>query len=100
MFESKLEEGQVYEMSYFSVFPQVGSYRTTLHPHKYVFKKKDNNIVDDVKEIESESTVEIETGIESKNCSISRESEDENELEEGEIVDSDVSVNDDSEDDS
>jgi hypothetical protein len=47
-----------------------------------------------------ESTAETETRIESKNCSISRESEDENELEEGEIVDSDVSVNDDSEDDS
>jgi hypothetical protein len=60
----------------------------------------DNNIVNDVKEIESESTAETETGIESKNCSISKESEDENELEVGEIVDSDVSVNDDSEDDS
>jgi hypothetical protein len=50
----------------------------------------DNNIVDDVNVIESES----------KKCSSSSESEDENELEEGEIVASDVSVNDDSEDDS
>ncbi|KAK2404681.1 O-fucosyltransferase family protein [Trifolium repens] len=57
---------------------------------KYLFKKMDNNIVDDVNVIESES----------KKCSSSSESEDENELEEGEIVASDVSVNDDSEDDS
>ncbi|WJX64262.1 hypothetical protein P8452_49071 [Trifolium repens] len=55
-----------------------------------LFKKVDNNIVDDVNVIESES----------KKCSSSSESEDENELEEGEIVASDVSVNDDSEDDS
>ncbi|MCI10598.1 replication factor A protein [Trifolium medium] len=37
MFESKLEEGHVYEMSNFSVFPQSGNYRTTLHPYKLVF---------------------------------------------------------------
>ncbi|WJX37992.1 hypothetical protein P8452_25698 [Trifolium repens] len=60
----------------------------------------DNSIVDGVNEIEIESIAETETGIESKNCSCSRETEDENELEEGEIVYSDVSVNDDSEDDS
>ncbi|WJX21685.1 hypothetical protein P8452_11083 [Trifolium repens] len=50
----------------------------------------DNNIVDDVNVIESES----------KKCSSRSESEDENGLEEGEIVASDVRVNDDSEDDS
>jgi hypothetical protein len=32
MFESKLEEGQVYEMFNFSVFPESGFYRTTLIP--------------------------------------------------------------------
>jgi hypothetical protein len=32
----------------------------------------DNNIIDGVNEIESESTTETETGIESKNCSRSR----------------------------
>ncbi|PNX61894.1 replication factor-A carboxy-terminal domain protein, partial [Trifolium pratense] len=37
MFESKLEEGHVYEMSIFSVFSQSGNYRTTLHPYKLVF---------------------------------------------------------------
>ncbi|KAK2426302.1 replication factor A protein [Trifolium repens] len=38
MFEGKIEEGEVYEMSYFSVFPQVGQFRTTLHPYKLLFK--------------------------------------------------------------
>ncbi|WJX46854.1 hypothetical protein P8452_33604 [Trifolium repens] len=47
----------------------------------------DNKIVDGVNEIESESTAETETGIESKNCSSSRESEDENELEEDDSED-------------
>jgi hypothetical protein len=42
MFESKLEEGQVYDMSYFSIFPQSGFYRTTLHPYKLVFQLKTN----------------------------------------------------------
>ncbi|KAK2360832.1 replication protein A 70 kDa DNA-binding subunit [Trifolium repens] len=42
MFESKLEKGQVYEMSYFSIFPQSGSYGTTLHPYKLVFQIKIN----------------------------------------------------------
>jgi hypothetical protein len=37
MFESKLEEGQLYEMSNFSIFPQSGFYHTTLHPYKLVF---------------------------------------------------------------
>ncbi|MCH80240.1 replication factor A protein [Trifolium medium] len=38
VFDSQLEEGQVYEMSNFSVFPQSGNYRTTLHPYKIVFQ--------------------------------------------------------------
>jgi hypothetical protein len=40
MFESKHEEGQVYKMSYFFVFPQSGSYRTTLHQNKLIFQVK------------------------------------------------------------
>jgi hypothetical protein len=40
MFESKLEEGQVYEMFDFSIFPRSGFYRTTLHPYKIVFQMK------------------------------------------------------------
>ncbi|XP_045797524.1 replication protein A 70 kDa DNA-binding subunit-like [Trifolium pratense] len=40
MFESKIEEGQVYQMSYFSVVPQTGFYRTTLHPYKLLFQIK------------------------------------------------------------
>ncbi|KAK2415843.1 replication protein A 70 kDa DNA-binding subunit C [Trifolium repens] len=40
MFDSKIEEGQVYNMSYFSIFPQSGSYRTTLHPYKLVFHSR------------------------------------------------------------
>ncbi|MCI24788.1 replication factor A protein, partial [Trifolium medium] len=40
MFDFKLEEGQIYEMSYFAVFPQSGFYRTTLHPYKLVFQIK------------------------------------------------------------
>jgi hypothetical protein len=46
----------------------------------------DNNIVDGVNDIKCESTAETETGSESKNCSSGSESEDEHELEEGEIV--------------
>jgi hypothetical protein len=40
MFQSKIEEGEVYEMSYFSVFPERGYYRTTLHPFKLIFQMK------------------------------------------------------------
>ncbi|WJX66776.1 hypothetical protein P8452_51297 [Trifolium repens] len=40
VFEAKIEEGMVYEMSHFSIFPQLGSYRTTLHPHKLLFQLK------------------------------------------------------------
>jgi hypothetical protein len=40
MFESKLEEGQIYEMSYVSIFPQSGFYRAILQPYKLVFQIK------------------------------------------------------------
>jgi hypothetical protein len=40
MFESKIEEGQVYAMSNFSVVPESGFYRTTLQPYKLVFQTK------------------------------------------------------------
>ncbi|GAU33294.1 hypothetical protein TSUD_279690 [Trifolium subterraneum] len=40
MFDSKVDEGKLYEMSYFSVFPPSGNYRTTLHPYKLVFQVK------------------------------------------------------------
>lgn len=33
-------ELEVYEMSYFSVFPQNGYYRTFLHPYKLIFQMK------------------------------------------------------------
>ncbi|PNX80687.1 NADP-dependent alkenal double bond reductase p1-like protein, partial [Trifolium pratense] len=36
--DEKLEEGQVYEMSCFSVLPESDLYRTTLHPYKLVFQ--------------------------------------------------------------
>jgi hypothetical protein len=40
MYETKLKEGQVYEISNFAIFPQSGLYRTTLHPYKIVFLLK------------------------------------------------------------
>ncbi|MCI10692.1 replication factor A protein [Trifolium medium] len=40
MFEPKIEEGQVYQMSFFSVVPQTGFYRTTLHSYKLIFQIK------------------------------------------------------------
>jgi hypothetical protein len=40
MYESKLKEGQVYEISNFAIFPQSGLYRTTLHPYKIIFLLK------------------------------------------------------------
>ncbi|KEH19428.1 animal RPA1 domain protein, partial [Medicago truncatula] len=40
VFQPKLSEGKVYKMSFFSVAPSVGSYRTTLHPYKLVFQMK------------------------------------------------------------
>jgi hypothetical protein len=40
MFESKIEEGQIYEISGFSVYPESGFYRTTLHPYKIGFQLK------------------------------------------------------------
>ncbi|CAJ2638179.1 unnamed protein product [Trifolium pratense] len=40
VFETRLEEGRVYEFSDFSVFPQSGSYRTTLHQYKIGFQLK------------------------------------------------------------
>jgi hypothetical protein len=40
MFESKLGEGQVYHICNFSVIPQSGIYRTTLHPYKILFQSK------------------------------------------------------------
>jgi hypothetical protein len=40
MFESKIEEGEAYQMSYFSAVPQVGVYRTTLHTYKLLFQIK------------------------------------------------------------
>jgi hypothetical protein len=39
MFESKLEEGQVYEMSSFSIF-SLKRFLSTLHPYKFVFQIK------------------------------------------------------------
>ncbi|GAU43363.1 hypothetical protein TSUD_82090 [Trifolium subterraneum] len=40
MFDTKIEEGGVYEMSLFDVSPQIGFYRTTLHPYKLNFQIK------------------------------------------------------------
>jgi hypothetical protein len=40
MFESKIDEGQVYEISNFSVVTQGGLYRTTLHPYKIAFQSR------------------------------------------------------------
>jgi hypothetical protein len=40
MFESRLGEGQVYQICNFSIIPQSGSYRTTLHPYKILFQSK------------------------------------------------------------
>jgi hypothetical protein len=40
MFESKIEDGKIYDLSCFAVYPQSGSYRTTLHPYKIVFQMK------------------------------------------------------------
>ncbi|GAU42929.1 hypothetical protein TSUD_283520 [Trifolium subterraneum] len=40
LFGEKIEEGKVYEMSYFSIFPMSGNYDTTLHPYKLVFQVK------------------------------------------------------------
>jgi hypothetical protein len=40
MFESKLDEGQFYQICNFSIVSQSGLYRTTLHPYKIVFQSK------------------------------------------------------------
>jgi hypothetical protein len=40
MFDSKIEEGEVYEISLFSVSNQTGFYRTTIHPYKLNFQIK------------------------------------------------------------
>jgi hypothetical protein len=40
MFDSKIEEGEVYQMSCFAVAPEVGYYRPTLHPYKLLFQIK------------------------------------------------------------
>ncbi|GAU39036.1 hypothetical protein TSUD_59920 [Trifolium subterraneum] len=40
LFQNKFVEGQVYKMSYFSVTPSVGGYRTTTHPYKLLFQMK------------------------------------------------------------
>ncbi|KAK2391764.1 replication factor A protein [Trifolium repens] len=40
MFENKIEEGNTYDISGFAVYPQSGSYRSTLHPYKIVFQLK------------------------------------------------------------
>jgi len=40
VFQKKLAEGGVYKMSYFSVAPGYGSYRTTVHPYKLIFQMK------------------------------------------------------------
>ncbi|RHN51544.1 putative nucleic acid-binding protein [Medicago truncatula] len=38
LFQHLLVKGKVYKIAYFSVAPSVGSYRSTLHPHKIVFQ--------------------------------------------------------------
>jgi len=40
VFPKKLAERDVYKMSYFSVSPNVGSYRTSVHPYKLIFQMK------------------------------------------------------------
>ncbi|CAJ2645071.1 uncharacterized protein LOC123905276 [Trifolium pratense] len=40
LFASKVAEGNVYKMSYFSVMPESGLYRTTTHPYKLMFEMK------------------------------------------------------------
>jgi hypothetical protein len=40
MFDSKIEEGEVYQMSCFAVALEVGYYRPTLHPYKLLFQIK------------------------------------------------------------
>ncbi|CAJ2651417.1 unnamed protein product [Trifolium pratense] len=49
MFDSKLGESQRYEMSYFSVFPLSGFYRTTLYPYKLCSKLRQREYVRDDK---------------------------------------------------
>jgi hypothetical protein len=40
MFQTKIEEGKTYDISWFAVYPQSGCYRSTLHPYKIVFQLK------------------------------------------------------------
>ncbi|GAU32694.1 hypothetical protein TSUD_145680, partial [Trifolium subterraneum] len=40
LFQRKLDEGVVYNMSFFTVLPSTGVYRSTLHPYKLVFQMK------------------------------------------------------------
>jgi hypothetical protein len=40
MFRSKITEGKVYKMSYLSVSPESGYYRSTSHPYKLGFEMK------------------------------------------------------------
>lgn len=38
VFQKRLREGEVYNISYFSVAPSTGSYRAATHPYKIVFQ--------------------------------------------------------------
>jgi hypothetical protein len=40
LFQTKLKEGHVYNISHIVVAPVVGSYRPTLHPLKLIFQMK------------------------------------------------------------
>jgi replication factor A1 len=40
LFSAKIAEGKVYKMSYFTVVPESGLYRSTQHPYKLIFEIK------------------------------------------------------------
>ena len=52
VFGSKIAEGKVYKMSYFTVVPESGVFRSTQHPYKLKFEMKtkvqicENNSID------------------------------------------------------
>jgi replication factor A1 len=38
VFQRRLKEGEIYKISFFSVAPNTGSYRSATHPYKIVFQ--------------------------------------------------------------
>jgi hypothetical protein len=51
LFEKKIKEGEVYDLSHVAVAPCFGAYRPTLHPYKLVFQMKTKVYISESPEI-------------------------------------------------